>query len=340
MLKKKFLLFLVALLSLEACSPSFTQITREISYDDGTPEGYVPTGFNRVFAVRFTPVFECYVSGVKMYVKTGLYGIQILDKNLKVLAASGPVQVRGTGWHAHDFTMGNLTFKEDFYVAVEVYSGKLGYDESSESQNRSYVNSFGGWKPSTDVNYMIRVIITSVEKKRDVSKFSSTVGGFLSREIKNSTYVYGSIVDLQLADKMKQGLGGRLSTRYDCEVDDHMVVVGGPIASLVAQKYCGQAGIAFRKEGENIILSISGMEFVFKSGEWARKDYSIISLTLAEEKLVLIVAGCTRYGTKAAVLYLLSTKAGLNQKKMVLSWEDLNNNREVEFKEVSVIYGG
>ncbi len=82
-------------------------------------------------------------------------------------------------------------------------------------------------------------------------------------------------------------------------------------------------------------LWINGTRF---SASFGSEDYGIIYLKCRNGYLTIKVAGITRYGTRAALLYLLSNPEEVNGKTLVVvRWMDTNSNGKVELGEVSPV---
>ncbi len=82
----------------------------------------------------------------------------------------------------------------------------------------------------------------------------------------------------------------------------------------------------------DLILRINGTKF---SANFGSEDYGIIYLKCEDGYLTIRVAGLTRYGTRAALLYLLSYPDVVNGKILIiLGWKDSNSDRKVELEEV------
>jgi len=82
----------------------------------------------------------------------------------------------------------------------------------------------------------------------------------------------------------------------------------------------------------DLILRVNGTRYRASFGS---EDYGIIYLKCEGGQLTIRVAGLTRYGTRAALLYLLNHPEVVNGKVLiVLEWKDSNSNRKVELEEV------
>ncbi len=68
------------------------------------------------------------------------------------------------------------------------------------------------------------------------------------------------------------------------------------------------------------------------------RDYGLIYLSCSGDRLTIRVAGLTRYGTRAALLWLLNNPGGVDGKALVVvEWTDMNSDGKVEIGEISPI---
>ncbi len=82
----------------------------------------------------------------------------------------------------------------------------------------------------------------------------------------------------------------------------------------------------------DLILQVNGTKYRASFGS---EDYSAIYLKCEDGHLTIRVAGLTRYGTRAALLYLLNYPEDVNGKALIiLGWKDANSNGKVELEEV------
>ncbi len=106
----------------------------------------------------------------------------------------------------------------------------------------------------------------------------------------------------------------------------HLIVIGGPkVMPFRWEEY----DIDFNACG----VTVGGKEYAAVYGE---KDYAVILIDYEND--AIRVAGITRYGTRAGLLWLLDNYPYLRGKSLlVVEWMDINSNREVELWEVSLV---
>ena len=67
------------------------------------------------------------------------------------------------------------------------------------------------------------------------------------------------------------------------------------------------------------------------------KDYAVVDISHIGGGIYITAAGVTRYGTRAALLWLANNLPLLGEGTYVLNWID-NGNGEVELSEIGIIY--
>jgi hypothetical protein len=102
------------------------------------------------------------------------------------------------------------------------------------------------------------------------------------------------------------------------------VIVGGPFANYLSANAASSSGVSFTKDK----MIVNGSVYESK---WQKTDHAIILLKNGR----IYVMGTHRYGTKAALL-LLSEKPVFNS-YIIIKWEDLNGNADVERNEITLI---
>ena len=159
----------------------------------------------------------------------------------------------------------------------------------------------------------IRHLPYKIEKVcRDISQFSALI----------ETGDYNLVAfgyDKEIASRLLPGKEAKE------ELDILNLVLGGPIANPHAAKPLEEAGIKF----EGNVMKIGGKEYV---STWGKIDYGVVLLSGNN----LYVAGITRYGTEAALQYILG-KAGIMESLIVVKWEDTNGNGKVDSEEISLV---
>ncbi len=110
------------------------------------------------------------------------------------------------------------------------------------------------------------------------------------------------------------------------------VIVGGPLANMAALRFESRFyEIRFWRREEVNYIQVGAA--TYKANYTIGEDVAVVAV----RDNLLLVAGCTRYGTRAASLYLKSSSSQLVSGYVVLKWEDLNGNMLVEEAEVKVL---
>ncbi len=120
-------------------------------------------------------------------------------------------------------------------------------------------------------------------------------------------------------------------------------IVGGTFSNTlflelsIPSKY----GVEFRRKGKNIVLKHQFWakydEYVFTPQMWRKEDYGAVIIDLLSDKKVVCVAGCTRYGTRAAALHLIHDCNVFKKLVAIVHWQDSNGNGVVERGEVELV---
>ena len=109
------------------------------------------------------------------------------------------------------------------------------------------------------------------------------------------------------------------------EPESMSLVVGGPRVNLRTKVAFEEAGISF--EGSKLILP-DGKTY---GSVWGRTDHGI-AVILGNK---LYIAGITRFGTEAALLYVKNHIIG--KSTVVVKWEDKNGDHKVDLDEISAV---
>jgi len=104
------------------------------------------------------------------------------------------------------------------------------------------------------------------------------------------------------------------------------LIVGGPLVNTYTKQAFDKAGI--KMDSRSLVLP-TGEKFADIA--YGKTDYGIAILIGKD----LYVAGMSRYGTEAALLYI--TKNKVNFGTVIVKWQDVNGNGQVELDEVSVV---
>ncbi len=115
----------------------------------------------------------------------------------------------------------------------------------------------------------------------------------------------------------------------------YRIALGGPGAD---PSYQGDPSFKFlkRKDGLYGGLEFNGREFWASYG---RIDYAVIKISRIGEGYYCSVAGITRYGTRAGLIWLSQNMEMLSTGTYLIGWMD-NGNGIVEVSEISLLAGG
>ncbi len=105
---------------------------------------------------------------------------------------------------------------------------------------------------------------------------------------------------------------------------EHNLFVGGPKVNPFVRKDLALAGISFGRDW----MGING---TFYNSTWRRVDYGVILLRGGN----LYVVGTHRYGTRAALFYLVEARPVA--RFVLVKWVDLNSNGAVDLDEVIAV---
>lgn len=108
--------------------------------------------------------------------------------------------------------------------------------------------------------------------------------------------------------------------------EGHLIVIGGPrVMPFQWEKYDVNFNACDATVGNKTYTAVYG-----------EKDYAVILIDYEND--TIRVAGITRYGTRAGLLWLLDNYPYLRGKSLlVVEWTDINSNREVELWETGLI---
>ena len=134
--------------------------------------------------------------------------------------------------------------------------------------------------------------------------------------------------DQDAAKLILRRLGGSSETTHV------RTLVGGPIANPECEKWNELAGLRFVETEEGIRLEYPGGSVEFERSMWGREDYAVLAHVVHEGESILLVEGCTRYGTYAAALAFVSVE--IHSRIAIVHWADSSGNGRVELGEVTV----
>ncbi|RSN75257.1 MAG: hypothetical protein DSO07_10215 [Thermoproteota archaeon] len=109
------------------------------------------------------------------------------------------------------------------------------------------------------------------------------------------------------------------------------IIVGGPFVNYMSAAAAEESDISFRRDE----LIVEGA--IYRS-KWQEVDYAVILMKGGK----IYVMGTHRYGTRAALL-LLSRIPTFSQRPIsyiIIKWQDLNGNKDVEVEEIKILRMG
>ncbi len=323
----------LALTPFTSCSYHNPEV--ELSYDDGTVEGFAKlTGCKGFFAVRFDAWRNVTVTAVKAYLKGGGMGV-VLVSNVDFTEVYANAEFSAVkGWNTIKLPK-PVTVKDGVFIVCLIYEQGLGYDSNSTPSKRSFRYGCAGWIPQ-DVNYMIRAVVLA--KKVEEEKYETgeaSLTGFLEG---NGYITFGSKIDREISKKLKEKVKWPFTTVYNYDPGTNLIIVGGPIACKLASRFNEKLGISFRRFKNGLTLSVDGVAWNVTSRDWGKLDYGVVAFLKEARRCVLLLEGCTRYGTEAAVKLILEQPLEQGFTVLVLKWSDLNGDGLVSVDEVKIVY--
>ena len=111
------------------------------------------------------------------------------------------------------------------------------------------------------------------------------------------------------------------------------IVLGGP---AVNPSYNADVEFLKSQRGFYSGLKVNGTEYWVSYGS---SDYAVVTISKVGGGTYIVAAGVTRYGTKAALLWLSENLPLLGERTYVLSWID-DGDGKVEINEVGMVYSG
>ncbi|MBP2173122.1 hypothetical protein J3E05_001454 [Methanococcus voltae] len=194
-----------------------------------------------------------------------------------------------------------LTKTGDYYLAEKTLNdgtyllNVTSIDNANNSNSTSTTFTIDTYVPSSNNNNRHKTIDAS-----DSIKSKS-----LRRTVSDSTVVYGSNFDKQLANSLKEN-----TYSDDTEIDGDTIILGGPVSNRIANQYNDRFSIPVTNDnpGTNrgIIQVIS-----IPSG----------SSTIVQSYKLIYIAGSDRLGTEAALKYF-ETLTELPDEPITVEWVD------------------
>ena len=192
---------------------------------------------------------------------------------------------------------------------------------------------------------MIRVEVSCPYKEKPRKEEKQEYGGIslFLRSVKHK----GAVI---VPNKVDYAAGVRIRGEYlldkiliaDDMSDEYIVLLGGPLSSNSGKLLNSSSNVKFivlkDERGSNLVqMKVLNSSWIVKKDDFGKKDYGVVVLINMSGKQVLWVAGCTRYGTYAAALMLVSRGYKFNTELIVVEWVDLNENNRVETFECKIL---
>ncbi|MBP2202263.1 hypothetical protein J3E07_001704 [Methanococcus voltae] len=194
-----------------------------------------------------------------------------------------------------------LTKTGDYYLAEKTLNdgtyllNVTSIDNANNSNSTSTTFTIDTYVPSSNNN----------NRRRTIDASDSIESKSLRRTVSDSTVVYGSNFDKQLANSLKEN-----TYSDDTEIDGDTIILGGPVSNRIANQYNDRFTIPVTNDnpGENrgIIQVIS-----IPSG----------SSTIVQSYKLIYIAGSDRLGTEAALKYF-ETLTELPDEPITVEWVD------------------
>ena len=158
----------------------------------------------------------------------------------------------------------------------------------------------------------------------------------ISQAYKNSWVVVGSHspgfqMDYQAASLLAEPLNGMIySDSYVIDkieyIQHPLIIVGGPLANAISNIYNPSLDIEFWFIKGIKHLRVGSHHYSANESE----DLAVVTVF----KGILFIEGCTRNGTYAACLYLLSNINTYSGEMVIIRWKDLNHDGKITVGEV------
>ncbi len=168
--------------------------------------------------------------------------------------------------------------------------------------------------------YFVKVFIDDTNSVNEINEDNNIISHPIS--IQTPTFTTFSAVDVQSV---------KLCFNSPIFVPSGSIIVGGPFVNYMSAAVAPSFGISFTKDE----LIMNGVHY---RSEWGRTDYAVILLKGGK----IYAMGTHRYGTRAALLLLarMPTYSPRTISYMIIKWQDLNMNGDVDVEEIKVIRMG
>ncbi len=116
----------------------------------------------------------------------------------------------------------------------------------------------------------------------------------------------------------------------------YTLIVGGPLANQMADEYNKWIGLSFTISNGRVTLNLEGLGNYTGVSSFGFVDYAAIINLVDDGRKILLIEGCTRYGTIAAIKYIASNPQALTAKIIVVSWKDMDGDGSVDIEEIKL----
>jgi len=116
----------------------------------------------------------------------------------------------------------------------------------------------------------------------------------------------------------------------------YTLIVGGPLANKMADEYNKWVGLSFTISEGKVTLNLEGIGNYTGVSSYGVVDYAAIINLVDDGRKILLIEGCTRYGTLAAIKYVASNPQALTAKIIVISWKDIDGDGSVDIEEIEL----
>jgi len=170
-----------------------------------------------------------------------------------------------------------------------------------------------------------------------LAQFQPVAARFRNANVIVGSKAPGYVDDYVSASIVAELLDGNIKCDSDRWIEEAeegkpTVIIGGPLANMAALRFESRFyEIRFWRKGDVNYIQVGAA--TYRANYTLGEDIAVIAV----RDNILLVAGCTRYGTRAACLHLKSSASQLVSGYIVVKWEDLNANMIVEEAEVKVL---
>jgi hypothetical protein len=129
----------------------------------------------------------------------------------------------------------------------------------------------------------------------------------------------------EIGIEVKEGMGK----------EGNLILVGGPLANTLTEKYSSIFGIIFSEEGNSVTINVEGKSITHNKSN-GYEDIAIAYLGEYGGKEILLLWGYGRKGTYASCLYLSKGENWSTEHLLLIVWNDKNRDGIVTLPEIDV----